>query len=148
MMRKKIYPYMLVTLQLGSLFYLLISGPIVASEWVGLLIEIFGIFFGLASIYVAGIHNVNITPTPKIGGKLITSGPYANIRHPMYLAQVLVVIPLVEDKPTAIRLAILSLLIIALVFKMFYEEKGLIRQFGHAYIKYKKNSYRVLPWIF
>ncbi len=148
MNKTKITPYTLVTLQLGSLTYLLLSGPKFASDWTGLLLEAAGVILGLVAIYVAGIHNVNVTPTPKNGSRLITTGPYSLIRHPMYLAQVVAVIPLVIDKPSNLRMAVLVLLMATLVFKMFYEEKGLVRQFGDAYIAYQKRSYRVLPWIF
>ena len=45
MFKEKIYPYMLVGIQLSSLTYLLVSGPIFAHSWDGLLLETAGVFF-------------------------------------------------------------------------------------------------------
>ncbi len=139
---------MLAGIQLGSLAYLGLSAPVVARGWDGISLEAAGIFLALYAIYVAGIHNVNITPTPKAGGTLITSGPYRLIRHPMYLAQVMAVIPLVTSYYTPLRATVLLLLIITLLFKMHYEEKGLVRQFGNDYLQYMKQTKKVLPFIF
>ncbi len=147
MSKNKLYPYILVTFQLGSLGYLLISGPLIAYSWLGILVEATGFILGIVAIYIAGVHNVNIAPLPKQGGRLITYGPYRYLRHPMYLAQVLAVIPLVIDYFTYIRFAALLLLIIALLLKMPYEEKGLKHQFGDDYIKYMKNTKKVIPFI-
>lgn len=147
MSKNKLYPYILVTLQLGSLGYLLISGPLIAQSWLGILVEAIGFILGVVAIYIAGVHNVNIAPLPKQGSHLITYGPYRYMRHPMYLAQVLAVIPLVIDYFTYIRLTALLLLIFALLLKIPYEEKGLKHQFGEDYIKYMKSTKRVIPFI-
>ncbi len=148
MFKQKIYPYLLSTIQLGSLAFVGLSAPVIARSWDGILLESAGILLGLYAIYVAGIHNVNITPTPKSGTGLITDGPYRIIRHPMYLAQVVAVIPLVNDYFTLLRFSILILLILTLILKMHYEEKGLVKQFGEAYIQYKEKTKKVLPFIY
>ncbi|GMT46349.1 MAG: isoprenylcysteine carboxyl methyltransferase [bacterium] len=148
MFKEKIYPYLLTTAQLGSLAFLGLSAPVIAKSWDGILLEVAGIFLALHAIFVAGMHNVNITPTPKTGGILITGGPYRLIRHPMYLAQIVAIIPLVSDYFTLLRFSILVLLIVTLILKMHYEEKGLIKQFGEAYIEYREKTKKVLPFIY
>ena len=146
--KKNLYPYLLASVQLGSLAFLGLSAPVLAHHWDGLLLETAGILLALYAIYVAGIHNVNITPTPKAGARLVTSGPYRLIRHPMYLAQVVAVIPLVNDYFSYGRLGVLLLLITTLLFKIEYEEKGLIGQFGSDYEKYRQSTKKVLPFIY
>ncbi len=148
MFKQKIYPYLLATIQLGSLAFVGLSAPAIAKSWSGILLESAGIFLAVQAIYVAGVHNVNITPTPKPGGVLITSGPYRIIRHPMYLAQVVAIIPLVSDYFTPLRFSILILLIVTLILKMHYEESGLNKQFGEAYREYRKKTKKVLPFIY
>ncbi|MBE0649611.1 MAG: isoprenylcysteine carboxylmethyltransferase family protein [Bacteroidales bacterium] len=148
MFKEKIYPNLLVTVQLGSLLYLAISGTWVAGSALGLMVESFGIGLGILAIYVAGIHNVNIRPLPKEGGKLITYGPYYFIRHPMYLAQVVAFIPLVVTHYTPLRLAVILALTVALLLKMPYEEKGLIGQFGEDYKTYMSRTKKVIPFIY
>jgi len=148
MLKEKIYPDFLVTVQLGSLVYLMLSGTLRAGSDLGLVVEAFGIIIGVVAIYVAGIHNVNIRPLPKEGARLITSGPYRFIRHPMYLAQVVAFIPLVVSDYTPLRLAVILSLTIALLLKIPYEEKGLIGQFGEAYEIYRSKTKKVVPFIY
>ncbi len=148
MLKQKFYPYLLAGVQLGSLAYLGLSAPVMAKEWDGISLELAGILLAVYAVYVAGVHNVNITPTPKEGGRLITTGPYRLIRHPMYLAQVVAVIPLVNSYFTQWRLGVLFLLMITLLLKMHYEEKGLVRQFGDDYLQYMKTTKKVLPFIY
>lgn len=148
MFKEKIYPRLLVTIQLGSLLYLALSGILLAKSVLGLMVEAAGIILGVVAIYVAGVHNVNIAPLPKDGGQLITSGPYRFIRHPMYLAQVVAFIPLVVADYTLLRLVVILLLTVALLLKMPYEERGLVGQFGEDYIEYITKTKKVIPFIY
>ena len=129
MIKSRLYPYFLVTVQLACLFYILISGPIVSNSTAGLLIECAGIFLALLAIYVMKIKNFNLTPIVKQDSELITSGPYRIIRHPMYIAQLLVVLPLVIDYFSWYRFSALVLLAIILLVKIDYEEKLLLGHF-------------------
>jgi len=143
----KFLPYFFITLQLGSLAYLAISGPLFARTWHGLLIE----FSGIALVIWAAKSikkNANITPVPKKSGILITNGPYKFIRHPMYIAQIVAVIPLVYENYTKTRIFVLAILIITLIFKLHYEERRLITHFGNDYINYQKTTKKLLPYIF
>lgn len=148
MFRDKIYPYVLVFFQLGSLVLIFLTGPWLANTWDGIVVEAAGVVLGVVAIYVAGVHNVNIAPKPKTGGVLITNGPYGLIRHPMYLAQVVAVIPLILSDFSWFRLAILLTLMVALLLKMPYEEKGLVRQFGDEYLTYREQTKKVLPFLY
>jgi protein-S-isoprenylcysteine O-methyltransferase Ste14 len=148
MFKEKIYPNLLVTVQLGSLLFLAVSGAWLAGSPFGLIVEFFGIVLGIVAIYVAGIGNVNIRPLPREGGRLVTSGPYRYIRHPMYLAQVVAFIPLVVTYYSPLRLAVILALTAALLLKMPYEEKGLVGQFGEDYKAYRARTKKVIPFIY
>ena len=143
----KFLPYFFITLQLGSLAYIAVTGPLFAKTWYGLLIEFAG--FALVVWAVKAMkRNGNVTPVPKKTAELITSGPYKYIRHPMYLAQVIAVIPLIFDYYTTTRLYALIILVVTLLFKLHYEEKRLIEHFGVSYVNYQKTSKKILPYIF
>ncbi len=145
--KEKIYPSLLVFIQLGSLVFLLVSGPVIADSVSCFLVEMTGVFLGLLSIYVMGLGNFNIRPIVKESGVLVTSGPYGIIRHPMYLAQVIAVVPLVCESFSYWRLAVLLLLIIVLTVKTEYEEKRLLKHFD-GYANYVKISKKVIPYIY
>jgi len=147
MENSKYYPYLLVTLQLGSLLYIAVSAPVISNNTMGFLLECAGIFLAILAIYVVRIKNVNITPTVKQNSELITSGPYRIIRHPMYIAQLIAVLPLVIDYFSWYRLTAILLLLVTLLIKIGYEEKQLIAHFPE-YEEYKKKSSRLIPFIY
>jgi len=143
----KFLPYFFITFQLGSLTYIAITGPLLARTWHGLLVELSG--FALVIWAVRAMkRNANVIPVPKKDGVLITSGPYHYIRHPMYIAQIIAVIPLIYEHYTVARGIALAILIVTLLFKLHYEEKRLVMHFGEAYKIYQKSSKKLLPYIF
>lgn len=147
MTNSKLYPYFLVTVQLSCLLYIMISGPFLSNNTAGLLIECTGIFLALLAIYVIKIDNFNITPNVKENSELITSGPYRIIRHPMYLAQLIAVLPLVIDYFSWPRFIAFLILLIILLVKIEYEEKLLIAHFPN-YMAYKVRTSKLIPFIY
>ena len=147
MIDRKYYPYLLVSVQLSCLIFLAISAPIISNNIAGLLVESMGIFLAVHAIYIVKIRNVNVTPTVKQGSELVTAGPYRIIRHPMYIAQLIAVLPLVIDYFSWYRLAAIVILLIVLLVKIGYEEKQLIAHFPE-YNEYKKTTSRIIPTIY
>ncbi len=143
----KLYPYFLVSVQLGCLLFIAISAPVVSNNIAGLLLESTGIFLAIHAIYIVKIKNVNVTPTVKQGSELVTSGPYRIIRHPMYIAQLIAVLPLIIDYFSWCRLAAIIILLIVLLLKIEYEEKQLIAHFPE-YTEYMKATSRMIPYIY
>ena len=144
---KRIFPYILVFTQLSSLIYLLLSGHIVASSPHGMLVEASGIFFGLLAIYTMKVGNFRITPLIKENGSMVDNGPYRYIRHPMYLAQLVAVAPLVVDYFTYARLAVFVLLTLVLLLKIRFEERLLCAHFP-GYKAYAEKTWRIIPFIY
>lgn len=145
--KNNIYPTILTSIQLLSLFYILISGPVIAEDINGFLIEIAGIFLGILAIAIMKPGNFNIRPIIKTGGVLVTAGPYRIIRHPMYTAQIVAVIPLVVESFSYFRLASLVILTIDLIIKIEFEEKQLIEHF-EGYREYRKKTKKLIPYIY
>jgi protein-S-isoprenylcysteine O-methyltransferase Ste14 len=145
--KKHIFPTILTTIQLSSLVYILVSGPVIADSISGFLIEAAGIFLGLLSIYIMKPGNFNIRPLIKDGGILITSGPYRLIRHPMYTAQIVAVIPLVVESFNYWRLGVVIILVADLLIKIEFEEKLLLKHFT-GYENYKNTSKKLIPFIY
>ncbi len=147
MTNSKNYPYFLVLVQFICLIFIAISAPVISNNIAGLLVESMGIFLAVHAIYIVKIRNVNVTPTVKQGSELITSGPYRIIRHPMYIAQLIAVLPLVIDYFSWYRLAAIVILLIVLLVKIGYEEKQLIAHFPE-YAEYMKRTSRMIPAIY
>lgn len=102
---------------------------------------------GIWAVAAMGIGNMNISPLVKDGATLVTSGPYRLIRHPMYLAVLLVIWPVIIDHFSLLRIAAGIILTIDLIVKMLFEESLLKEQFAQ-YEAYMKTTKRLIPLIF
>ena len=81
----------------------------------------------------------------RAGHRLITEGPYARIRHPMYSAILgwLISLGLVAANGTALVLAALGT--VTVLMRTQREEKMMVEQFGDEYREYIKRTGRLLP---
>ena len=145
-MRKHI-PSILVFFQLSFISLILMTAPMFNNMNLWLLLEISGMLLVVWAVIVMKIGNFNIRPTVKNDGVLITSGPYYLVRHPMYLATLMVMVALIGEYFSYVRLLLLISLIITLVIKIEFEEKQLIKHFS-AYPNYIKKSKRLIPFIY
>lgn len=144
---KRYYPELLVFFQLSLIALILISAPIFNHLNFWLLLEVSGIVLVFWAIYEMKLRNINIRPIVKENGVLVISGPYFLIRHPMYTATLMVIIALVGEYYSNLRLGYLIALLIVFMFKIKYEEKGLVKHFP-AYVDYMKKSKRLIPFIY
>jgi protein-S-isoprenylcysteine O-methyltransferase Ste14 len=133
--------------QYSLLAVLLFSGKILPDIWYLLLPLIAGVLLGLWSIASMGIRNLNAGPDVLPSATLVSSGPYKMIRHPMYLAIILAIIPMVIDDFTPLRLLLLILLGTILILKIRYEESMLGRQFPD-YSHYASGTWRLIPFVY
>jgi protein-S-isoprenylcysteine O-methyltransferase Ste14 len=136
----------LVGAQLLCLAYLLLSGPWFASlEWVGL--EIVGLYLGAWAIYTMKLRNLRIAPEVARGTRLVTTGPYRFIRHPMYSAVLLITVALALSHLTIARLTVWTVLLAVLLAKLQHEEVLLAKRF-REYTAYQRRTKRLVPFVF
>ncbi len=113
-------------------------------QWLGVLLAVLPLFF-LAWVHRHLDTQWSIALELQQGHKLITTGPYERIRHPMYLGVFVYTIGLV----------LISLDLLVAVFFLFTiwvnyrripeEEQMMIDQFGEEYLEYVKRSGKLLP---
>jgi len=88
--------------------------------------------------------NFNIRPTVKEGAQLIVNGPYAWVRHPMYVCVLWMGIAAVVLYASWLKLAALMALFVVLWLKASVEEKALLMRFP-AYREYASRVGRFIP---
>ena len=137
----------LVIIQVLSLTYLSIWGTILTSGWL-LLLQLFGIALGIWGIWVMKIGNFNIQPEVKAKAVLVSTGPYALIRNPMYTGLIVFFGSGVLYSLQFMNLMVYFLLVVVLLLKINMEEKFMTKQFGQTYVLYKNKTYRLFPYLF
>lgn len=89
----------------------------------------------------------SVNVTLKEGHELVTSGPYARIRHPIYTAVILLAIGLFLLFETLGGTIGVALLVLGCWIKLRQEEGLMIGQFPEAYPAYMGRTKRLVPFI-
>lgn len=76
---------------------------------------------------------------------LATSGPYARIRHPQYVAFVLILLGFLLQWPTLLTLLIFPILLVMYARLAVTEEAEMRKQFGADFDTYAARTPRFLP---
>jgi len=145
--RQKIYNFILTLIQYSTLTAFLIMTPYIAKGIIWQIIEIIGAMLGVWAIVAMKRSKINIAPQPLANAHLVTQGPYRLIRHPMYMAIILTLTPLIITHYDSTRAIILGVLYVNLVFKLLFEE-GLLKEYFDGYEDYMKKTWRLFPWLF
>jgi protein-S-isoprenylcysteine O-methyltransferase Ste14 len=89
----------------------------------------------------------SVNVTLKEGHELVTGGPYASIRHPIYTAVILLVLGLFLLFETLGGVIGIALVVLGCWIKLRQEEVLMIGQFPQAYPAYMQRTTRLIPFI-
>lgn len=110
-----------------------------------------GVGLGFLSLpFLAWVHYVldkhwDISLTLQENHKLVTTGPYRRIRHPMYTAHIVYFLTWVLVSANLLLLTNYILTILLIVLRIPKEEQMLLDQFGDEYRAYMNQTGRLLP---
>ena len=105
-----------------------------------------GIAVGAWALTANRPGNFNIRPDVKPGGRHVTHGPYACVRHPMYLAVMLAMLGFCAGYGTPWRWAALVALGVVLAIKVGIEEAQMAARHP-GYAGYARSTKRIVPFI-
>ena len=139
-----------IVIILPPLLNFLQVGQIASSgiRWLGLLIMVLGLGLRFWSMRVLGKY---YTRTLRVAEKqaIVTQGPYRVIRHPGYLGTICVWIGFALAVGNWIATIILAILLFGVYgYRIRSEEVMLIDRFGNEYQKYRKRTWRLVPYIY
>ena len=136
----------LVGIQFLAIALIMIPKPsimITSLWWVCLLIATFTALWIFTHNKVG---NFNIVPEIRNNAKLIVTGPYRFVRHPMYSSLILFMLGVVLWHFHWMNVLLLSIMIVAVAMKAFKEEK-LWDRHDSAYEAYKKRTKMIIPFV-
>jgi len=105
-----------------------------------------GIAVGAWALTANRPGNFNIRPDVKPSGRHVTHGPYAYVRHPMYLAVMLGMLGFCAGYGTPWRWAAFVALGVVLAIKMHIEETQMAARHP-GYAGYARATKRIVPFI-
>jgi len=115
--------------------------------WSGATLTACGLLFSLWARHHLG-QNWSVAVTVKEGHELITSGPYALVRHPLYAGLLLALFGCALAVGEWRGLLAVALVFIALWRKLRLEEKWMREQFGESYEAYSRKVAALVPYVF
>lgn len=139
--------YVFVIIQFTLLILIFITGPNIPSNPLFLGMFLLGIMVGVLAVWNMRVSKLRTNPEVAEGSKLVTSGIYKYIRHPMYLGLILVSFALVLDYLTFLRIFLFDLLVLNQYLKLTYEEKLLQKHFKD-YKEYQKRTKKLIPFLY
>jgi protein-S-isoprenylcysteine O-methyltransferase Ste14 len=113
--------------------------------WVGALVTALGLLFTIwARIHLG--RNWSGTVTIKRDHELITSGPYAAVRHPIYTGLIVAIIgsALARGEWRGVLAVVIAW--VALRHKLGLEERWMIERFGDQYLAYCRRVPALVPF--
>lgn len=137
---------MLVSIQVLASSALVLLARLDWSNWLWLVPGCVGIVLGVWSVVAIGARRVSMTPDVRPETKLVTTGPYRLIRHPMYSALLLFTSGFVFIPFHFWKLGTWFVLLIVLIAKTRIEERHLAARFT-KYEGYQDRSWRFVPYI-
>jgi protein-S-isoprenylcysteine O-methyltransferase Ste14 len=110
-----------------------------------------GVGLGFLSIpFLVWVHHVldkdwSVTLKLQTDHKLVTSGPYRRIRHPMYTVLIMYELSWVLVSANLLFLIYYVLAILLIILRIPKEERMMLEKFGEEYRIYMKRTGRLLP---
>ncbi|HPN37045.1 MAG TPA: isoprenylcysteine carboxylmethyltransferase family protein [Melioribacteraceae bacterium] len=130
------------------LLMVIFQQPTIQTLLIGFIMVLLGEFFRLWGVSYAGSET---RTTGAVGGTyLVVSGPYAFVRNPLYLGNILLYCGVgVMSNALFPYLLIVAFLFFYLQYRIIInEEEGyLIKAFGESYQKFRSNVPRLIPSI-
>src|SRR6266404_1379613 len=114
-----------------------------ALAWIGAVLCIAGLIFCVWARFTLG-RNWSGVVTLKGGHELITRGPYAFVRHPIYTGLLTMFLATVIVLGHVAGIIAIPLVVVSFWIKLSYEEKLMLEKFPNEYAAYSRHVKRLI----
>lgn len=129
-------------------FFVLPRWPAGPLTWIGFALILAGLALGFWAISEhrrASGHGPNVLPIPAERGALVTSGPYAQIRHPIYTGVLGCALGAALVHGHWLLFVLAFALLLLFTAKSAYEEELLTLRYRGEYEAYQRRTGRFVP---
>lgn len=117
-----------------------------ALAWAGVVLCVAGLAFCIWARFTLG-RNWSGVVTLKGGHELITSGPYALVRHPIYTGLLTMFVATVMVLGHVAGIVAAPLVFLSFWVKLRSEEKLMLKKFPNEYADYRQRVKRLIPFV-
>ena len=83
------------------------------------------------------------------GQKAVTTGPYALVRHPGYLGEIMIWTGFaVLSSNLALFFLLPTMFVAVYLYRISVEERMLVRELGDDYVRYQRRTHRLIPSVY
>jgi protein-S-isoprenylcysteine O-methyltransferase Ste14 len=118
-----------------------------ALRYIGLLAFVVGSLLRLAAVFALGARFSALVAL-QAGHRLKTDGVYRWVRHPSYLGALLAMAGWVLAFRSGLGLMLVGLVVSLVLLRIRDEERFLASAFGEAYQRYRRRTWRLVPWVY
>ena len=116
------------------------------SQWM-LVVCCIGFVIAMWTLFHNKIGNFGIYPEPREEAIMVTSGPYEMVRHPMYLALIILMVGGAIYNNGLSNYAGMVMAVVSVVLKAIKEERILVNHF-EGYAEYRQRTKMIIPRLF
>ena len=132
-------------LMVAGLGWLISRHEVLARSVPAIAVQIAAVLLMIAARITFGRRSFHAAANPTAGG-LVTNGPYAWLRHPIYAAVLYFVWSTALDHHTWQALAAAALVTVGGIIRMLTEETLLVQRYPE-YADYRSRTARVVPFL-
>jgi len=124
------------------------SGLRIGLEIAGLILFVLGNLLANWAFIKLG-HNFQAgAPLPRMGGRLVTDGPYRLVRHPIYLSALCMLLGISCLMQSLVYFVICIVSLVLNILVIPGEEKGLRQVYGEQYVAYMQHTKKLIPFVY
>ena len=137
----------LVFVPIDALVWQVLGSPSEAVAWAGLIASFAGYFFVVWTVFANSFAKPIVEDQVDAGQVVIDTGPYAFVRHPMYLGMLVMIAGMGLWLLSLASLPLIGVVVAAMVLRIVVEERVLVQTLV-GYEDYRARCrYRLLPYV-
>jgi protein-S-isoprenylcysteine O-methyltransferase Ste14 len=139
--------YIYTIFQFVGLGLIFSTPPFIPQSIIGKISLLLSFVIAVWAVLVFRRTKINVFPYLRPGSRLVRTGPYRYVRHPMYTSVLLFGLSYFIDSPNLLYFSYFTGLLVVVLLKIKFEEKQLANHFDNYNAEFFK-TYRIIPCIY